>query len=109
MTAVPDRKTFETAYAGQAPWDIGKPQKPIIDVADQGSDGSAPGLQPAAELLPVVYAELRRLSLSSLPKLPVSLHATLGPALGKRGRWRTRRRSSQDGRHGLIQALRDRC
>jgi cyclopropane fatty-acyl-phospholipid synthase-like methyltransferase len=35
MTIVPDRKTFETAYAGQAPWDIGKPQKAFIDVADQ--------------------------------------------------------------------------
>jgi cyclopropane fatty-acyl-phospholipid synthase-like methyltransferase len=30
-----DRSTFESAYAGQAPWDIGKPQKPFIDVADQ--------------------------------------------------------------------------
>jgi SAM-dependent methyltransferase len=35
MTNVPDRNTFENAYAGQAPWDIGKPQKPFIDVADQ--------------------------------------------------------------------------
>src|SRR5258707_1025981 len=32
---VPDRTTFETMYAGQAPWDIGKPQKAFIDVADQ--------------------------------------------------------------------------
>ena len=35
MTTVPDRTTFENAYAGQAPWDIGKPQKPFLDVADQ--------------------------------------------------------------------------
>ncbi len=35
MTPVPDRSTFEAMYAGQAPWDIGKPQKPFIDVADQ--------------------------------------------------------------------------
>jgi cyclopropane fatty-acyl-phospholipid synthase-like methyltransferase len=35
MTVVPDRNTFESAYAGQAPWDIGKPQKPFIDVAEQ--------------------------------------------------------------------------
>jgi cyclopropane fatty-acyl-phospholipid synthase-like methyltransferase len=35
MTTVPDRSTFENAYAGQAPWDIGKPQKPFLDVADQ--------------------------------------------------------------------------
>jgi SAM-dependent methyltransferase len=33
MSAVPDRSTFEALYAGQAPWDIGKPQKPFIDVA----------------------------------------------------------------------------
>ncbi len=32
---VPDRTTFESAYAGQAPWDIGKPQKPFIDAADR--------------------------------------------------------------------------
>jgi cyclopropane fatty-acyl-phospholipid synthase-like methyltransferase len=35
MATVPDRTTFETMYAGQAPWDIGKPQKTFIDVADQ--------------------------------------------------------------------------
>ncbi len=35
MTPVPDRSTFEAMYAGQAPWDIGKPQKPFIDVADR--------------------------------------------------------------------------
>jgi cyclopropane fatty-acyl-phospholipid synthase-like methyltransferase len=32
---IPDRATFENAYAGQPPWDIGKPQKPFIDVAEQ--------------------------------------------------------------------------
>jgi SAM-dependent methyltransferase len=32
---IPNRNTFESAYAGQAPWDIGKPQKALIDVADQ--------------------------------------------------------------------------
>ena len=35
MTTIPDRATFETLYAGQAPWDIGRPQKPFLDVADQ--------------------------------------------------------------------------
>jgi cyclopropane fatty-acyl-phospholipid synthase-like methyltransferase len=35
MTLVPDRSTFEALYAGQPPWDIGKPQKPFMDVADQ--------------------------------------------------------------------------
>jgi SAM-dependent methyltransferase len=36
MTNVPKRQDFETAYTGQAaPWDIGKPQKPFIDVADK--------------------------------------------------------------------------
>ena len=32
---VPDRSTFESAYAGQAPWDIGRPQKAFFDVADR--------------------------------------------------------------------------
>ena len=32
---IPDRSTFESAYAGQAPWDIGKPQKSFIAVADR--------------------------------------------------------------------------
>jgi SAM-dependent methyltransferase len=35
MTNVPKRQDFETAYAGQAPWDIGRPQKPFLDVADK--------------------------------------------------------------------------
>jgi SAM-dependent methyltransferase len=35
MTPVPDRTTFESAYAGQAPWDIGRPQKAFLDVADR--------------------------------------------------------------------------
>ena len=35
MPPVPDRSTFETAYAGQAPWDIGRPQKPFIHAADR--------------------------------------------------------------------------
>ncbi len=34
MTPIPGRATFETLYAGQAPWDIGKPHKVFIDVAD---------------------------------------------------------------------------
>ncbi len=35
MATVPDRKTFQTVYAGQAPWDIGRPQQPFVDVADR--------------------------------------------------------------------------
>lgn len=35
MSTIHDRTTFETLYAGQAPWDIGKPQKPFIAMADQ--------------------------------------------------------------------------
>jgi 2-polyprenyl-3-methyl-5-hydroxy-6-metoxy-1,4-benzoquinol methylase len=30
-----DRSAFEAIYAGQPPWDIGRPQKPFIDIADQ--------------------------------------------------------------------------
>src|SRR5262245_49191916 len=32
---IPDRSRFESAYAGQPPWDVGKPQKPFVDVADR--------------------------------------------------------------------------
>jgi cyclopropane fatty-acyl-phospholipid synthase-like methyltransferase len=32
---IPDRSTFESAYAGHAPWDIGKPQQPFVNVADR--------------------------------------------------------------------------
>jgi SAM-dependent methyltransferase len=35
MTDVPKRQDFETAYAGQASWDIGRPQKALLDVADR--------------------------------------------------------------------------
>lgn len=35
MSNVPDRATFENAYAGKAPWDVGKPQGPFVAVADQ--------------------------------------------------------------------------
>jgi SAM-dependent methyltransferase len=35
MNPLPDRGTFETAYAGKAPWDIGRPQKPFVAVADR--------------------------------------------------------------------------
>ena len=35
MSNLLDRTTFENAYAGKAPWDIGKPQAPFIAVADR--------------------------------------------------------------------------
>jgi SAM-dependent methyltransferase len=35
MSPVHDRATFEDLYAGEPPWDIGKPQKPFVDIADQ--------------------------------------------------------------------------
>ena len=39
-------------------------------MADQGSESAEPGMQPAADLLPVVYAELRRLAASLAGRLP---------------------------------------
>lgn len=33
--SIPDRRTFENIYAGQPPWDIGRPQKTLVDVADK--------------------------------------------------------------------------
>jgi cyclopropane fatty-acyl-phospholipid synthase-like methyltransferase len=35
MSDVPDKNTFASLYSGQPLWDIGKPQKAFIDVADQ--------------------------------------------------------------------------
>lgn len=35
MSTVPDRSTFESAYAGKPPWETGKPSEPIVSVADQ--------------------------------------------------------------------------
>jgi SAM-dependent methyltransferase len=35
MSKVIDRSTFENAYAGKVPWDIGKPQEPLVAVADR--------------------------------------------------------------------------
>jgi cyclopropane fatty-acyl-phospholipid synthase-like methyltransferase len=35
MTALPNKSTFASIYARQAPWDIGKPQQPFVDAADQ--------------------------------------------------------------------------
>jgi cyclopropane fatty-acyl-phospholipid synthase-like methyltransferase len=31
---VPDRSTFEAAYAGRPPWDIDRPQRAFVEVAD---------------------------------------------------------------------------
>ena len=39
MPPAPDRSTFEIADAGQAPWDIGSPQKPFVNVADRITGG----------------------------------------------------------------------
>jgi SAM-dependent methyltransferase len=35
MSPVPDRNTFAAAYAGEAPWDIGRPQQVFVDAAEQ--------------------------------------------------------------------------
>jgi SAM-dependent methyltransferase len=35
MAGVPDKETFEKAYAGQPPWDIGRPQPAFTAIADK--------------------------------------------------------------------------
>lgn len=35
MNPVPDRSTFQNLYAGNPPWDIGKPQQRLLSVAEQ--------------------------------------------------------------------------
>ena len=35
MNNVPDHAAFEESYAGEAPWDIGRPQRPFVAIADR--------------------------------------------------------------------------
>src|SRR5438270_1882980 len=35
MNNVPDHAAFEESYAGEAPWDIGGPQRPFVAIADR--------------------------------------------------------------------------
>lgn len=35
MSDIPTRETFESAYAGKAPWDIGRPQRVFVEAADR--------------------------------------------------------------------------
>lgn len=35
MSSLPNRETFETAYAGGPPWDIGRRQRAFVEVADR--------------------------------------------------------------------------
>ena len=35
MSSLPTRETFESLYAGKAPWDIGRPQPAFVEVADR--------------------------------------------------------------------------
>jgi SAM-dependent methyltransferase len=35
MPDIPDKNLFASLYAGQPPWDIGRPQKAFLEVADQ--------------------------------------------------------------------------
>jgi len=35
MSDIPDKSTFQSLYSGQAPWDIGRPQKAFLDVAER--------------------------------------------------------------------------
>lgn len=35
MSKAPDHADFDRAYAGKPPWDVGKPQEPLVAVADR--------------------------------------------------------------------------
>src|SRR5438105_15034106 len=35
MNNVPDHAAFEEFYAAEAPWDIGRPQRPFVAIADR--------------------------------------------------------------------------
>src|SRR5437868_610901 len=70
MTAVPAPSTFESAYAGQAPWDIGRPNKVLVDVADRIA-GSVLDAAPAVCCLPRLAQPWHRRSRHSR-RVPVS-------------------------------------
>jgi SAM-dependent methyltransferase len=38
MSKIPDRATFEKAYAGKVPWDTGQPARQLVAVADRVAD-----------------------------------------------------------------------
>jgi 2-polyprenyl-3-methyl-5-hydroxy-6-metoxy-1,4-benzoquinol methylase len=35
MSTIPSRETFESIHAGKAPWDIGRPQRSFIQIAER--------------------------------------------------------------------------
>src|SRR3954452_5824605 len=35
MSSLPNRERFESAYTGKPPWDIDRPQKSLVEVADR--------------------------------------------------------------------------
>ncbi len=66
MTPIPDRATFETLYAGQAPWDIGKPHKAFIGVAGRIT-GSVPSPAEAIKSPVLTSSKSRSGGLNSKP------------------------------------------
>ena len=48
---ITDRNTFEELYAGQPRWEIGRPQKAFLDVADRitGAVPTSTASRPAAK------------------------------------------------------------
>src|SRR5947208_2489659 len=39
MSSLPNRERFESAYTGKPPWDIGRPQRAFVEVAERGLRG----------------------------------------------------------------------
>ena len=76
MDTIP-KSIFESAYAGQAPWDVGRPQASFVNVADriQGSvldSGCGTGdiaLYFAERGLSVNFLEMDALTLANLPEV----------------------------------------
>ncbi len=60
-----DRNTFESIYAGQPRWEIGRPQKAFTDVADQLSGRFSIPAAGLAKLLSTSPVEATRLQAST--------------------------------------------
>ena len=41
MSDIMDKNTFASLYSSQAPWDIGRPKKVFLDIADQITGSSS--------------------------------------------------------------------
>ena len=86
MSNVPNRETFESIYAGKAPWNIGGPQPEFVKVADRltgavldaGCGTGENALFFAGRGHPVLGIDSTHAPVTGLGLLPVLGHKRLG-------------------------------